>query len=69
MTKIIMNTMSATKKSNYIKGSKIPMTFLIDYIAEGYSLSEFISAYPWVKKNNAKKALLDLKTISSNYAL
>ena len=58
-----------TSKNSYIKGSRIPIEYLIDYISEGYSLTEFLSAYPWVKKESAKKALEDLKkTYSSRYA-
>ena len=59
------------KDSSYIKGSKVPISLLIDYISDGYSLTEFLSAYPWVKKSNAKRTLEQLKeeVNSSNYAL
>ncbi|HUD09652.1 MAG TPA: DUF433 domain-containing protein [Patescibacteria group bacterium] len=68
MSKIDVNTMPTAKKSNYIKGSRIPVSFLLDYLSEGYSLAEFLSAYPWIKRTSAKKALVNLKQISSNYA-
>ena len=58
-----------TTKTPYIKGSRVPVEYLIDYISEGYSLTEFLSAYPWVKKSSAKKALEDLKkSYASGYA-
>lgn len=69
MTKIKKSLMKTTKTS-YIKGSRVPVEYLIDYISEGYSLTEFLSAYPWVKKASAKKALEELKkSYASGYAL
>lgn len=60
-----------TLKKSFIKGSRIPISFLIDYIKEGYTLSEFISAYPWVKKEHLTKILDGLKDekIASKYVL
>ena len=62
MTKIKGILMKSTKTA-YINGSRVPISYLIDYIMEGYSLTEFLSAYPWVKKTKAKKALRELKNI------
>lgn len=32
--------------------SRVPVYFFLDYIKEGYSISEFQSAYPWIKRND-----------------
>lgn len=55
-----MNKEKITKKK-LIKGSKVSVSVLIDYIKDGYSLAEFLSDYPWIKKNNVEKALNELK--------
>jgi len=49
------------KENKIIKGSKVSISVLIDYIKEGYSLSEFLSDYPWIKRSDAQKALDELK--------
>lgn len=46
-----------TQKENFVPGSKVPITYLIDYIKEGYGISDFIAAYPWIKRINVEKAL------------
>lgn len=48
-------------KKKIIKGSKVSISVLIDYIREGYSLAEFLSDYPWIKKGNIERALNELK--------
>lgn len=48
-------------EENLIKGSKIPIAFLLDYLKEGYTIYDFISAYPWVKKEKVEKALDEVK--------
>jgi len=48
-------------KKNLVPGSKIPIAYLIDYIKEGYSISDFISSYPWVKESSIKRALDEIK--------
>jgi uncharacterized protein (DUF433 family) len=61
-----------SSKNPYIKGSKVPVEYLIDYYKEGFSLTEFLSAYPWVKKESAQKALDEIKralSSSSSYAI
>lgn len=54
-----------------VKGSKIPITFLFDYIKAGYTISDFLSAYPWIKKEEVVKKLEKLKDekVSSKYVL
>lgn len=47
---------------NLVPGSKIPIKYLLDYIKEGYSISDFISAYPWIKRGNIEKALEEIKS-------
>lgn len=44
-----------------VPGSKIPIAYLIDYIKEGYTLSDFLSSYPWLKRTNIEKALDEIK--------
>lgn len=54
-----------------VPGSKIPIAYLIDYIKEGYTVSDFIASYPWLKKTNIKKALDEIKKreFTSPYAV
>ncbi len=61
-------TIKANKK--LVKGSKVSIAVLIDYIKEGYSLSEFLSDYPWIKRTDAQKTLDELKNkeFPSKYA-
>jgi len=40
------------EKSGYIKGSRIPITYFFNYIKKGYSMSDFLSAYPWIQKKD-----------------
>lgn len=64
-------TKSANKKDSngYFKGSRIPISFLFDYFEEGLSISDFVSAYPWVKKEDVVSTLKEFKRkeISSKY--
>lgn len=53
--------MNVSFKKNLVPGSKIPIAYLIDYIREGYSISDFITSYPWVKESSIKKALDEIK--------
>lgn len=48
-------------KKNLVPGSKIPISYLLDYLKEGYSISDFISSYPWVKESSIKRALDEIK--------
>lgn len=66
MTKMRKKTML---KKGYVKGSRIPASYLFDYIKEGKNLSDFLSSYPWIKKSNAVKTLEEIKkSFSSKYA-
>lgn len=66
-----MKKLQKPEKKNLVPGSKIPITFLLDYIKEGYSLDEFIKNYPWIKKASLKKALDEIKNreFTAGYAL
>ncbi|HSW48461.1 MAG TPA: DUF433 domain-containing protein [Candidatus Saccharimonadales bacterium] len=57
-------------KKVYIKGSKVPITFLFDYIKKGYGMSDFLSSYPWIKKEDVVKKLeeFEKEEIASRYA-
>lgn len=48
-------------KKNLISKSKIPIAYLIDYIKDGYSMSDFLASYPWLKEIHVKKALDEIK--------
>lgn len=47
---------------NLVPGSKIPIKFLLDYIKGGYSISDFVSSYPWIARRNVIKAIDEIKT-------
>ncbi len=49
-------------KKDLVPGSRIPIKFLLDYIKNGYSMSDFISSYPWIAKKNVVKAIDEIKT-------
>lgn len=49
------------KDKDFIKGSRVSISVLIDYIKEGYSLSEFLSDYPWIRRSDAQRTLDQLK--------
>lgn len=55
--KSVTTKKTTTLKEKLIPGSRVSISVLIDYIKEGYSLTEFLSDYPWIKKNDAQKAL------------
>ncbi len=59
-----------SNKKNIVPGSKVPVAYLIDYIKEGYTISEFITSYPWLKESSVKKALEEIKKreFTSRYA-
>lgn len=60
MTQTLANKENISNKK-LLKGSKISISVLIDYIRDGYSLTEFLSDYPWIKRVDAEKALDELK--------
>jgi len=49
------------ESTEYIKGSRIPVSILIQYIKEGLGISDFLSSYPWVKKSNLLNKLSELE--------
>lgn len=55
-----MTKMKSSKKK-VIPGSRVSISVLIDYIRDGYSLAEFLSDYPWIKRTDAQRALDELK--------
>lgn len=57
-----MAKVKVISKKNLVPGSKIPIAVLLDYIKDGYSVSDFISAYPWVKREDVVKALDEIKS-------
>jgi len=60
-----------SKKENFVPGSKVPITYLLDYIKEGYGITDFLASYPWIKRTNVEKALDEIKKrdFTSGYAL
>jgi len=48
-------------KKKLIPGSRVSVSVLIDYIKDGYSIVEFLSDYPWIKRDNVTKVLDTLK--------
>lgn len=66
-----MSKKELPNKANLVPGSKVPVAFLIDYFKEGYSVSDFISSYPWIDKKDVDKALEEIKKreFTSSYAL
>ena len=57
-------------KKNLVPKSRIPISYLLDYIKEGLTISDFIASYPWVKRKNVEKALEEIKKreFTSQYA-
>lgn len=68
---IDMRVKKETTKKNLVPGSRIPIAFLLDYLKEGYSVTDFITSYPWIKEENIKKALDEIKKreFTAGYAL
>ncbi len=67
---IDMKNLKTNTEKKLVKGSRVSIAVLIDYIKEGYSLSEFLSDYPWIKRADAQKTLDELKDkeFSTKYA-
>lgn len=51
----------SSKKKYFIPGSSIPIAYLLDYFKEGLSISDFVSAYPWISREKVKKVLEEMK--------
>ena len=57
------------KKGSTVPGSRIPISYLMDYIKDGLTISEFLSSYPWLKRKNVEEALDEIKKEHSNFAV
>lgn len=66
-----MVKVKTASKKDLVPGSKIPLTFLLDYLKEGLSISDFVSSYPWIKRENVEKAFEEMKKrdFTSSHAL
>ncbi|MCL5114086.1 MAG: DUF433 domain-containing protein [Patescibacteria group bacterium] len=62
---------TTNNKKNLIPKSRIPIAYLLDYIKEGYGISEFLASYPWLKKKDVEKAIEEIKMreFTTRYAL
>ncbi len=58
MTKLMKGSLN----KNLVPGSRVPITYLLDYLKSGLSISDFVAAYPWVKKTNVEKAINEIKS-------
>lgn len=64
-------TKRTSVKKNLVPKSRIPISYLLDYIKEGLAISDFIASYPWIKRKDVEKALEEIKKreFTSQYAL
>jgi uncharacterized protein (DUF433 family) len=54
--------MKAMKEDkNVIRGSKVPIKYLLDYIKDGYGISDFLASYPWLKRKDVENAIDEIK--------
>ncbi len=42
-------------------GKKIPISYLLDYIKDGLTITDFLASYPWLKRKEVEKALEEIK--------
>lgn len=58
-------------KKNLVPKSRVPISYLLDYIKEGLTISDFLASYPWISKRSVEKALEEIKhrEFTSGYAL
>lgn len=66
-----MSKINMAPAKNFVPGSKIPIAYLMDYIKEGFTITDFIASYPWLKRKNIEKALDEIKKreFTSQYAI
>lgn len=57
----IKKKMKIIAKRKVIPKSKIPIEYLIDYIKEGYTISDFLASYPWLNRKEVEKTLDEIK--------
>jgi len=50
-----------TTNKNLVPKSRIPIAYLLDYVKKGFTVSDFIASYPWLKRKNIEKALDEIK--------
>lgn len=50
-----------TQKKDLVPGSRIPIAYLLDYFRDGFSISDFLASYPWIKRIKVEKALEEIK--------
>ncbi len=66
-----MKTTAIKENNDVIRGSKVPIKYLLDYIKEGYGISDFLASYPWLKRKDIESAIDEIKKrdFASSYAL
>lgn len=66
-----MKAVKTAPKTNLVPKSRVPIAYLLDYIKEGYGISDFLASYPWIKKIDVEKAIDEIKTreFTASYAL
>lgn len=60
--KLVKMNKKTLPKKDFVPGSKIPIKYLLDYIKDGYSITDFISSYPWLMRKNVEKAIDEIKS-------
>ena len=68
---IDMKKQAIKHDKDLVKGGRVPIKYLFDYIKEGYSISDFLASYPWLKRKDVEDAIEEIKRrdFSSKYAL
>lgn len=58
-------------EKNLIPNSRIPISYLFDYIKEGLTIADFIASYPWLNRKDVEKAIEEIKRreFTSQYAI
>jgi uncharacterized protein (DUF433 family) len=66
-----MKTTAVLENKDVVRGSRVPIKYLLDYIKDGYSISDFLASYPWLKKKDVENALDEIKKrdFTASYAL
>ena len=61
----------AIGRMHVVPKSKIPISYLLDYIKEGLTISDFLASYPWLKRKDIEGALEEIKKreFTSSYAI
>lgn len=50
------------------RGTRVPFSFLMEYIEKGHTIEQFIADYPSVSLELATKALEEASLVVANYA-